>query len=381
MSIYNSRFGSKYTLGIIPATSKEDSMVKTSEAYKYAHEIIDNYTRDLYHLKPRKVKAVSNMLDDLLKRSPTSKSSNDQIQEIIESFKPLILGRTPMCAALRNAEEMFGRADTNEKVLFILSDGMSTDGDPLPIAQELHSAGVIIATCYITSDRVQNTNCLLDPRDCIKFKHNSGQQVLMKMSSTMKNTHTPVSYLVDANWELPPSGESCLFVEANSLEVVNEFCRIIVSQLTKRSCDALVDVIGKVPLADYINLSNEAFEPKAQENLTCYAYATATVLHLAMNRIVGREGGIPRFEDVRDRIVNEFGKNRAHTEVVLEMVCPEYRLHFHVVDEIGARKAINERRPVIARFSIYKKQREKFKEFYKLSPKHILLKSDIEGEF
>ena len=326
------------------------------------------------------------MLDDLLQRSSStssSSSSKDRIREIIESIKPIILGRTPMCKALSEAEHVFKEAaGTDEKVLFILSDGKSTDDeDPLPIAQRLRSAGVTIATCYITSYEVQNPKCLLDPRDYTKFEHDSGQQVLMKMSSTMKNTHTPVSYLVDANWELPLSGESCLFVEANSLEVVNEFCRIIVSQLTRRSCDALVDMIGKVPLADYINLSNEAFEPKAQENQTCYANATATVLHLAMNRIVGREGGIPRFEDVRDRIVTEFGKNPAHTEEVLKLVCPEYRLHFHAVDEIGARKAINQRRPVIARFSIYQKQREKFKKFYKLSPKQILLKSDIEGEF
>ena len=325
------------------------------------------------------------MLDDLLQRSSStssSSSSKDRIREIIEPIKPYIYGCTPMRAALSEAEHVFKEAaGTDKKVLFILSDGKSTDGDPLEIAQRLRSAGVTIATCYITSDEVQNPKCLLDPRDYTKFEHDSGQQVLMKMSSTMKNTHTPVSYLVDANWELPLSGESCLFVEVNSLEVVNEFCRFIVSQLTRRSCDALVDMIGKVPLADYINLSNEAFEPKAQENLSSYAYATATVLHLAMNRIVGREGGIPRFEDVRDRIVNECGKSRAHTEEVLKMVCPEYRLHFHAVDEIGARKAINQRRPVIARFSIYQKQREKFKKFYKLSPKQILLKSDIEGEF
>ena len=325
------------------------------------------------------------MLDDLLQRSSStssSSSSKDRIREIIESIKPIILGRTPMCKALSEAEHVFKEAaGTDEKVLFILSDGKSTDDeDPLPIAQRLRSAGVTIATCYITSYEVQNPKCLLDPRDYTKFEHDSGQQVLMRMSSTMKNTHTPVSYLVDANWELPPSGESCLFVEANSLEVVNTFCRTVVSQLTKRSCDALVDVIGKVPLADYINLSNEAFEPKAQEKQTCYANATATVLHLAMNRIVGREGGIPTFEDIYQRIVDEYGKSSAHTKDVLEKVCKEYRLQYRTVDEIGARKAINERRPVIFRFSLYERQRVKFKYFYKNNPKKILKKSDLEGE-
>ena len=374
---------SYWTGGFVRPTSREDDMVQTSEAYKYAQKIVDDCTRDLYHIKPRKVKAVSNMLDDLLQRSSSTPASNERIKELIESIKPFILGRTPMCEALKNAEVMFRRAGThaNKKVLFVLSDGISTDGDPLPIAERLRSSGVTIATCYITSYQVQHPKCLLDARDYTNFEDNPGPQVLMKMSSSMKNTHTPISYLVDHNWELAPSGESCLFVEANSLEVVNEFCRIVVSQLTKKSCDALVDVIGKVPLAEYINLTNEAFEPKAQEDQTCYAYATAAVLHLAMNRIVGREGGIPRFEDVCDRIVDEFGKNRAHTEKVLEKVCPEYRLHFRTVDETGARKAINKRRPVIARFSIYQKQRVKFKNFFVMTPKQILHGSDIEGEF
>lgn len=53
-----------------------------------------------------------------------------------------------------------------------------------------------------------------------------GKSVLFAMSSHMINTHTPISYLVDANWTLPQSGVSHLFSQANSLDVVNEFCKI-----------------------------------------------------------------------------------------------------------------------------------------------------------
>jgi hypothetical protein len=192
----------------------------------------------------------------------------------------------------------------------------------------------------------------------------------------MKNTHTPISYLVDAEWKLPLSGESRLFIQANSLDVVDEFCSIVVSQLTK-PCDALVHILHKVPLATYINQANANFRPKEQEEGECYAHAIATVFHLAMHRIEGREGGHPEFDKIRDRLVAEYGMEGAKTEKVLEKVCPEYRLHYHKVKEDGARKAINERRPVLARFSWHSGQIDKFDTFFENNPKGILKKSDI----
>jgi len=64
---------------------------------------------------------------------------------------------------------------------------------------------------------------------------------------------------------------------------------------------------------------------------------------------------------------------------VLKNVCPEYQLMYREVDEIGARQAINERRPVIARFSWKGKQKGMFEKFYKRSPKAILSSDDITG--
>jgi len=115
-------------------------------------------------------------------------------------------------------------------VLFILSDGESGDGDPRPITQKLHDMDVTIVTCFLTSDSIDNPRRLLDEADP---NWRGGMSVLFEMSSTMQNTHTPISYLIDANWELPQSGTSRLFVQANSLDVVNEFCKIVVSQMTE----------------------------------------------------------------------------------------------------------------------------------------------------
>ena len=131
-----------------------------------------------------------------------------------------------------------------------------------------------------------------------------------------------------------------------------------------KSCDALVDILEKVPLATYINQRNAEFEPKEQEGGTCYANAIAAVFDLGMHRIVGREGGIPDFYEIRERIIHEYGVKGANTGKVLAKVAPEYRLHFRQVDETGARRAINERRPVVAMFFLYDEQWVKFSAFY-----------------
>ena len=159
----------------------------------------------------------------------------------------------------------------------------------------------------------------------------------------MANTRAPITYLIDYGWRLPSSGESHLFVRANSLDVVEEFCKVVISQLT-HGTDALVHMLGRISLATYINPQNDDFEAQEQVGGTCYVYAIAAVFHLAMHRIVGREGGIPEFEPLKDRIIQEYGKNGSNTEKVIKKLCPEYRLRYRKVDEEGARQAINGRR-------------------------------------
>ena len=67
-------------------------------------------------------------------------------------------------------------------MLFILSDGDSSDRDPLLIAKELKALGVSIVTCYLTAFHIEKPKRLLDAEDP---KWDEGQSVLFEMSSTM----------------------------------------------------------------------------------------------------------------------------------------------------------------------------------------------------
>ena len=370
-------------------TAYEEEKAIESEAYKYAEKIITDqlFSATLHNNQkpvPRPIKDISEMFDNLLhiKQNPSSASQSEKseclhkrIQELLEPIKPYIFGGTPMCNALNDAVVIY-ECSADPKVLFLLSDGHPSDGDPRPIASRLRDMGVIILTCFLTSHYIANPRRLFDSKESL---HDSGKQALFDLSSTMKNVQKPLSYLIDANWELPPSGESRLFIQANSLDVVNEFCDIVVSQMEMR-CDALVHLLGKVPLADYINKTNSDFEPKLQEGGTCYANAIAAVFHLAMHRIFGRDGGIQDFDTIRKSIIKEYGVKGASTEGVLKALCPRYRLHFREVDERDARQAINKRRPVIAIFRYCNEEWAKFKNFYKDTPKGILTRNKVKGE-
>ena len=212
------------------------------------------------------------------------------------------------------------------------------------------------------------------------FEANEGATRLFKMSSSMHNTKPPVSYFVDAGWELPTSGESKLFLQANSLDLVDEFCKIIFSHMENNTCvDALIDILASVSVADYINVKNSEFKPKDQSGKTCYANAIAAVYHLAMCRIVDREGGVPKFEEILQD-VTIFDENvGGNTKFVLEKTCSKYGLKFTEVDEKHARIALNERRAVVARFAFNHRQKRKFGEFFMNNRSDILKSENLTG--
>ena len=368
----------------------EGFAVHRSEAYCFAEElirdkeeIINKVLSKIQNSQPKSVQFVSKLLNDLnlndedTSNQTSSESLHARIKDLLSAIKPYIYGGTPMRKAVKGALDIFRTSKAKSKVLFILSDGESADGDPRSIAEDLKRLGVKIVTCYLTDKHIDDPKCLVYETPSAL---NSGPLTLFEMSSTMRNIDPPVSYLIDAKWKLPASGESRLFVQANSLDVVDELCKVVVSQLAN-PCDALIDLLNEVDVANYINRQNAKFEPKKQIGGTCYANAVAAVLHLAMHRIVGRDSGYPKFEQIRDeRLIPEYGKHGATTREVLERVCPEYRLHFKEVDELQARQALNKRRPLVARFSLFDEQWSQFRQFFDKNRQGIIQKRDIGSE-
>lgn len=142
--------------------------------------------------------------------------------------------------------------------------------------------------------------------------------------------------------------------------------------------DTLSELLVSVDLDIYISQTTRDFKAKDQVKATCYANASAAVLHLAMQRILGREGGYPDFHELRDEIIKECGSGPVVTRWVLEKKCEKYRLHCRKVSIDGAKKAITEKRPVVAEFSLTDNEWDLFGNFYETNPVGILENDELD---
>jgi hypothetical protein len=144
------------------------------------------------------------------------------------------------------------------------------------------------------------------------------------------------------------------------------------------SSDSLSELLVSVDLDIYISLSISDFKAKNQQCETCYANASAAVLHLAMQRILGREGGYPSFDKLKDEMIQAYGIHGANTSEVLRNICPKYRLHSSEVCIKGAMNAIVRKRPVVTRFRLTDGEWGDFENFYEKNPTGILTKNEID---
>jgi hypothetical protein len=110
-------------------------------------------------------------------------------------------------------------------------------------------------------------------------------------------------------------------------------------------------------------------EPSDQDSGTCYAHATAAVIHMALARIVGREGGYPTIKEIRTRILERFPpiseKGQPTGQVLAEATLWYRPLRFREVDEEGARQAVLRRRPVLTTFQLSDSGWDKFDAYFK----------------
>ena len=152
-----------------------------------------------------------------------------------------------------------------------------------------------------------------------------------------------------------------------------------VSDIVSSDHDALASIIMEISLDIYITYKNISFGPQPKQiGGTCYAHASATVLHLAMLRIFHREGGHPDFDKLRDKLIDRFGVEGANVERLLREVCPEYRLHYEKVNTEQAMSAITSGRPILATFHLTGGEWESFSQFYETTPKGILTRKEID---
>ena len=300
-----------------------------------------------------------------------------RVDELLEAVDPFIYGRTPLFQAMRDSVDLFSHSEyaNHKKLLFVLSDGQPTD-IWYSSFQQLSDLEVTIVSCFITHEK------LSDPRHLYSLLDESWEEpakFMFYMSSIITTQNIPRTLFVKRGWKIDiENNETRLFFQVNHQDVIKEVCDMAKECVLTQ--DTLSDVLSSVDLDVYINQANDGFGAKKQQGRTCYAHASATVMHLAMKRIIGRDGGYPDFFDVRARLIANYGKHGASTEKVLKEICPEYRLQCKPVDASGAMEAISAKRPVVVTYHLTGAQRDQFKKFYEENPRGILTRSYLNSK-
>ncbi|KAL4902702.1 hypothetical protein BDW74DRAFT_180402 [Aspergillus multicolor] len=337
------------------ATHAEDHAVDNSDALKLARRICNEWLQDFTDLAPRPVDEVVRLLERL--QQPPVDGTRTDTNSMLDTLRPYMYGKTPMRDALRRATAVFNQnPSAKQRILLLISDGLSTDGDPVPVASDLKDSEVTIATIYLTDDSDIETNCLYD-RAIDNWS--DGQRNLFEMAAKVSSHTHPIPVFSSMHWTTPLSGECALYVQVCSATVLNQFCELLLSARFG-SADALLEVVGRVRLDKYIDGAHDGVrrQPSDQgEEGSCYAHAIAAALHMALRRIRGRQHGYPKIEDIREEILRKFpwephGQN---TKRVLTAMLADDRyrpLQFNEVDVEGARRAVLSRRPVLATFRL-----------------------------
>ena len=339
-----------------------------------------------YLLKKVDADSIFNVQDasDVVHRCLDEKNlTKEKSRELLQRIEPYIYGRSPFFRAIGEAIALFhdSKFSSHKKLLFILSDGVPTDGRTTDRARVDHEisrftkSDVTVVSCFITnSERIEPKRLFskMEP------DWSPAAKFMFSLSSKFSTQSLPRTIFVKRDWTIDhTNNETHLFLQLNHPDNMREICEVARNVVC---CQATLSYfLASVDLDLHINQEVKCFKAKRRQGKTCCVNAPATVLHLSMKRILGREGGYPNFYKIKEEIINRFesDRDRANTILVLQEMCPQYRLHCQEVDLKGAMKAITSSRPVVATFRLADNEWDRFKKFFERNPKGILTKKEI----
>ena len=315
------------------------------------------------------------------------KITKEKSRELLKRIEPYIYGRTLFFRAIGEAIALFqdSKFSSHKKLLFILSDGKPRDGKITTgidrVISKLTEADVTVVSCFITDSTHR-----IDPKRLFSKEEPDWDQFakfMFSLSSKLSTQSLPRTMFVKRDWTIDfTDNETRLFLQVNHPDHLREGCQVARNVVCSQ--DALSDMLASVNIDFYINQEVKDCKAKLQEGETCAANAAATVLHLSMTRIRGREGGCPDFDTLKDEIVKEFDPKNYPDGVptirVLEKMCPKYRLRCKQVNHKEALQAVASSRPVVATFRLTENEWDSFEEFYenRENKKSILTKKQID---
>ncbi|HEX2210657.1 MAG TPA: vWA domain-containing protein [Longimicrobium sp.] len=144
-----------------------------------------------------------------------------------------LFGRTPLCAALRAAADRFRQESgivAPTRILFLLSDGEPTDGDPSHLAWEMRMEGIHVVSCFVTDRDLARPRVLYSaPPD----DWPAAARLMFDLSSPVPEHGAFAHYLADHGWEVGPG--SRMFVQVNHSGVLDDVLEALLALAEDRT--------------------------------------------------------------------------------------------------------------------------------------------------
>lgn len=306
----------------------------------------------------------------IYKEFPKNKGNSN----IFDLFKEYIYSNTPLCNCLSKSFEFLKSKEiVSKKILIILSDGVSTDGNPLEIYNNYKNiSNLYIVGAFFSTYKIQNEKTLYDNLSI----NDIGARQLFNLSTEVNTDSIAFDYLRDKGWCVPTSGKCRLFIQINNTDNMNDFLEFL-NKLLDGTEDVLGDILGIINLKELTGKNISAFEISNQTIGNCYLHATRNIIRMARARIY--PPNIPDPDALEQEIIKEFPyqfdnegkvKGRNTLEVLKKMV-PKYRLNVNQIlgnnnKEIEQKVKIIllRRRPVVLSFRLTNQQWNNFSNFF-----------------
>lgn len=170
--------------------------------------------------KNKTFKQTIDLLHRITKSNTQSELNKEHISDLVHSVEPFIYGGTPMCKVLASALTTFENINDIDKVLFLLTDGEATDGDPSEFISELEQKEILVFVCLLTHDDISHPRKLYYKSD---DNWSDAHKKMFELSSTVSTTHSGMTILLENGWELPSEGACKLCIQANHPDVIDDF--------------------------------------------------------------------------------------------------------------------------------------------------------------
>ena len=182
------------------------------------------------------------------------------------------------------------------------------------------------------------------------------------------------TFLRHKNLIIPTHNKIKLFIQGNDKNIVKTFIESFKNFINNN--ELLFNIIGKLELDQYINGAIQGFAAKQQVGGTCYAYASATAIHMTLMGLYGEYA--QTFEQIKDNLIYEYGKDGANTTKVLDKHLSNFTLKYKIVNETEAIESIHNGTVCIGCFWMTQLDFLKFQTFFETNKSGILTKELLE---